>query len=314
MRIPPRSQWAVFLGLPPIVAMFVMAGVAAAEPRDGRYAGSDLDPFFQPPAEFRDDFGMYRSPLVFDDGQPVRSPADWEKRRTEIRTFWLHELGAWPPLVEKPALRILESDSRADYTQHKVEVQTGPGDMREAGYLLVPPGAGPFPAVLIVFYEPETSIGEGENKLLAFGRDLALRGFVTLSIGGPNLPPTEEGATAQPLSLMAYVAANCHSALAQRPEVDSERIGIMGHSYGGKWAMFASCLYDQFACAVWSDPGIVFDEDRANVNYWEPWYLGLEPRKSREPGIPSEANPRTGSYPRAPRPDGPAPLPRFRRL
>ncbi len=70
----------------------------------------------------------------------------------------------------------------------------------------------------------------------------------------------------------------------------------MGHSYGGKWAMFASCLYEKFACAVWSDPGIVFDEKRANVNYWEPWYLGYESDKQRERGIPSDKNPRTGAY------------------
>ena len=76
----------------------------------------------------------------------------------------------------------------------------------------------------------------------------------------------------------AYAAANCHTALAQMPEVDPARIGIIGLSYGGKWAMFASCLYDKFACAVWSDPGIVFDEQRPNVNYWEPWYLGYDPK------------------------------------
>lgn len=39
--------------------------------------------------------------------------------------------------------------------------------------------------------------------------------------------------------------------------------------------MFASCLYEKFACAVWSDPGIVFDETKGGyINYWEPWYLG----------------------------------------
>ena len=39
--------------------------------------------------------------------------------------------------------------------------------------------------------------------------------------------------------------------------------------------MFASCLYEKFACAVWVDPGIVFDETKGfGVNYWEPWYLG----------------------------------------
>jgi hypothetical protein len=62
--------------------------------------------------------------------------------------------------------------------------------------------------------------------------------------------------------------------------------------------MFASCLDDQFACAAWSDPGIVFDEKRANVNYWEPWYLGFAGGPDRKPGIPTEANPRTGPYKR----------------
>ena len=45
------------------------------------------------------------------------------------------------------------------------------------------------------------------------------------------------------------------------PEVDAARIGVTGHSYGGKWAMFASCLHEKFAAAVWSDGGVVFDEN-----------------------------------------------------
>jgi hypothetical protein len=81
------------------------------------------------------------------------------------------------------------------------------------------------------------------------------------------------------------------------PNVDAKRIGIVGHSYGGKWAMFASCLYEKFACAAWSDGGVVFDEKRSNVNYWEPWYLGHQPgSKDRKPGIPTAKNPRTGAY------------------
>jgi dipeptidyl aminopeptidase/acylaminoacyl peptidase len=92
------------------------------------------------------------------------------------------------------------------------------------------------------------------------------------------------------------VAANCLTALAQLPEVDANRIGIIGLSYGGKWSMFASCLDERFACAVWSDPGIVFNEKDSNVNYWEPWYLGFDPKVQRKPGIHSDANPRTGLY------------------
>jgi len=81
------------------------------------------------------------------------------------------------------------------------------------------------------------------------------------------------------------------------PQVDARRIGIVGHSYGSKWAMFASCLYEKFAAAAWSDGGIVWDEARPNVNYWEPWYLGLDPsRPPRKPGVITPDSPRTGAY------------------
>src|SRR5687767_3675279 len=32
----------------------------------------DLSPHFRPPAQFANDLGAYRSPLLFDDGRPVR--------------------------------------------------------------------------------------------------------------------------------------------------------------------------------------------------------------------------------------------------
>jgi hypothetical protein len=96
--------------------------------------------------------------------------------------------------------------------------------------------------------------------------------------------------------MLGCAAANAWHVLAQRPEVDDQRIGIVGHSYGGKWAMFASCLFEKFACAAWSDPGIVFDT-RPSVNYWEPWYLGWHPRPWRKRGVPTADNPARGLYP-----------------
>src|SRR5207237_3888925 len=124
------------------------------------------------------------------------------------------------------------------------------------------------------------------------------RGFVTLSLGSTpaSFYPNKEKAQLQPLSYHAYEAANCHTALTNLPQVDPKRIGVVGHSYGGKWAMFASCLYEKFACAAWSDPGIVFDESKPNVNYWEPWYLGADPAMQRRPGLIADDNPRTGAY------------------
>jgi hypothetical protein len=89
--------------------------------------------------------------------------------------------------------------------------------------------------------------------------------------------------------------------LAARPEVDPKRIGITGHSYGSKWAMFGACLWDKYACAVWSDGGIAFDEalGAMKCNYWDPWYLGYEPGGSlKGGGVPGKRRPRTGAYKR----------------
>jgi hypothetical protein len=269
-----------------------------------------LQKYVEPPAEFAGQFGSYASPLKFADGTIVKSANDWPRRRREILDTWHQRLGPWPPLVERPEVKRLETVRRDGYTLHHLHVQiTRDGKLTE-GYLLVPDGDGPFPAVLVPFYEPQTSIGERERGRGThdYGLQLVRRGFVTLSIGTPGSvddpgPQTRQLLTAagveyawQPLSYLAYVAANCHTALAQMPEVDPSRIGIIGLSYGGKWSMFASCLYDKFACAVWSDPGIVFNEKNANVNYWEPWYLGYEPGRQRKPGVPSSENPRTGLY------------------
>jgi pimeloyl-ACP methyl ester carboxylesterase len=279
-------------------AAALVAGIVAAQDADPPPRGGweKIAPFFQPPAEWAGDLGDYKSPLIFDDGRPVKTPEDWRRRREEILRFWRESLGAWPPLAEKPAIEVVQSQPRENFTQTKVRLQAV-ADLEIEGYLLVPSGDGPKPAVLVVYYDPETGAGlNPKTELRDFGYQLTRRGFVTLSIGWPKDYTDRESPSRQPLSSLAYVAANCYNALALLPEVDADRVGIVGHSFGGKWAMFASCLYDKFACAVYSDPGIVFDEKRPNVNYWEPWYLGWEPDRTRKPGVPTEENPRTGPY------------------
>lgn len=257
-----------------------------------------LAPFFRPPAELAGDLGNYRSPLKFADGRPVRNAEDWRKRRQEILKTWNELMGPWPAQIEKPKVEYLEKERRDNLTQHHVRLEIAPGLHTDDAYLLVPDGKGPFPAVLVVFYEAKTGIGRGKTERRDFALQLAKRGFVALSLGSApaTFYPNKEKAQLQPLSFHAYVAANCRNTLANLPQVDPRRIGVIGHSYGGKWALFAACLNERFACGVWSDPGIVFDEKRANVNYWEPWYLGYEPGRERKPGILTEKNPRTGAY------------------
>lgn len=294
--------------------LLTMAAISVAQEQP---AGADalwkkLEPWTKPPAEFEGKFGPYKSPLKFADGSEVKTPADWKRRRTEIAKTWTKRLGDWPAMVEKPLIKKLETVERDGYTEHKVTVQISVTGNTASGYLLVPKGPGPFPAVVVPFYEALTSIGRGDKGRGVgthdYGLQLVKRGFVALCIGTPAsiekggsdtreaLIQAGKSLQRQPLTFLAYVAANCLTALAQMPEVDASRIGIIGLSYGGKWSMFASCLDERFACAVWSDPGIVFNEKDSNVNYWEPWYLGYDPKVQRKPGIPSDEKPRTGLY------------------
>jgi dienelactone hydrolase len=256
-------------------------------------------PFTVAPSEFSTSDPSLRSPLVFEDGSPVRSAADWQRRREEILAIWHQLMGTWSPIIDNPKIEVRETTTRQGIVQHKVQVQLAVDQMID-GYLLLPPGSGPFPAVFVPFYDPETSIGLSDKPDRDFGWQLAQRGFACLAVGSPGgdarRPVLSRLAQCQPLSYLANLAANGWHVLASRPEVDAKRIGIVGHSYGGKWAMFGSCLWEKYACAVWSDPGIIFDESRTSINYQEPWYLGFDPLVPRPPGLVTESNPRTGAY------------------
>ncbi len=286
----------------------VLAFIAISAGGNAQRIPEKIAPYFSSPPEFKDQFGPYISPLKFYDGRPVKTSADWQKRREEILARWNGMMGAWPPLIKDQKFEIIGTSRRDGFTQYQVRFNWLP-DQKTKGYLMIPDGVGKMPAVITVYYEPETAAGLGKPELpdRDFAYQLAKRGFVTLSLGTTETTnnrtyalyyPDIENAKIEPLSALAYAAANAWNVLSKLPEVDSARIGIMGHSYGGKWAMFASCLYEKFACAVWSDPGIVFDESRESVNYWEPWYLGYHPQPWRKRGMITKENPARGLYPK----------------
>ncbi len=246
----------------------------------------ELAPYFKPPKEYRNKFGKYRSPLEFYDGKMVKTPAQWQERRKEILDRWMNMMGKWPPFIKKQKMEVLSTERRDGFTQYKISFKWLP-NQKTTAYLLVPDGGGRRPAVITVFYTPETAVAKEDEKNRNFAYQLVKRGFVTLSLGTTETTeaktyslyyPDIKNSKIQPISVLAYAAANAWYLLAENPNVDSTRIGIMGFSYGGKWAMFSSCLFQKFACAVWVDPGLVFSDSHPPlINYWEPWYLGYYP-------------------------------------
>lgn len=269
-----------------------------------------LSPFFSPPDSLEGDFGRLRSPLIFNNGESVKTPKQWRKRKKEIKADWENYLGKWPPFYQKQNLQYLDTTDKGNYIQYSVQFKWMSDEVTR-GYLLVPKvSKDKMPAVVSVFYDAETAIGIGsESRPFRPWRDFAVqlanRGFITLSIGTKEASernefslyyPSIDSVSVQPLSMLGYAANNAYYALANRKDVDKKRIGILGHSFGGKWAMFASCLTDNFAAAAWSDPGILMQEDRESINYWEPWYLGFHPKPWRTRGLITAQNPAYGVY------------------
>ncbi len=62
--------------------------------------------------KFQGEYGEYRSPLKFYNGDSVRSAGDWAKRKEEIKTRWHELMGEWPELITGQKFEIIESEER----------------------------------------------------------------------------------------------------------------------------------------------------------------------------------------------------------
>ena len=277
----------------------------AAEP-DQRRAELEkqLAPYYEPPAEFAGQFGRYQSPLKFADGSVVKTTEDWARRRAEIlKTLAQAARGRgrrWSRSRRSSGWR--RSSATATREQH-VHVQISPEGQGGRWLPADPAGQGAVSrgarAVLRTAdqHRPRRK-GARHARLRPATGEARLRDAVDrhARLGREDrqrhaaAPHRSRQGAAPPAADAPGLRRGQlpHGAGADARRSIPQRIGIIGLSYGGKWSMFASCLYDKFACAVWSDPGIVFNEKNANVNYWEPWYLGYDPKEQRKPGVPSD--------------------------
>src|SRR5262249_59805809 len=121
------------------------------------------------------------------DGGPAKADEERAKARHQTLKARHDAMGAWPPLIDKPKVESLEKVRREcdGLTQHHLRIEVAPDRNTDDAYLLVPDGQGPYPAVLVVFYDAKTGVGLGQTERLDFGLQLARRGFVVLSLGGP---------------------------------------------------------------------------------------------------------------------------------
>ena len=175
----------------------------------------------------------------------------------------------------------------------------GPGTEQRV-FVAVPKGkSGKLPAVAVPFYYPEAMLGfdpaTGEElpkfKGVTMLADLARRGFVAATADAYHLTYRvgaveprgdfkrwQKAAEALARDWPGWTGVGKLTAdtrlmidlLADDPRVDTARIGIIGHSLGGKMAFYAGCADPRVKVIVTSDWGIDWDR----TNWSDPWYWG----------------------------------------
>jgi dienelactone hydrolase len=122
-------------------------------------------------------------------------------------------------------------------TVHDVSYASPKGG-RVPGYLVVPPGAGPFAGIVFVHW------GQGDRtEFLSEAVGLAKAGVVSLMIDAPYHRPeaksyksvVEAEKERDEYVQLVVDARRAVDVLVSRPDVDKSRLGYVGHSLGATW-------------------------------------------------------------------------------
>ena len=212
----------------------------------------------------------------------ARTPAELEAWRPEFVGRLRECMAPFPEPVDLDPITV-EVVDEGEYTREKVLYDSEDG-MAVVANVLVPNDIGPDeqrPGVLACHghgfgKEDVCGLAHGEHRRVAsiedhnydYARQLALKGYVVVApdwrgfgerkvggeIGGKDICDAlfDKGMLLglNLLTLNVWDAMVSVGYLQSRPEVDSERIGCAGLSYGGTMTLFTTALDERIKCAV----------------------------------------------------------------
>jgi len=206
----------------------------------------------------------FRDPLLHINSQGVRhavQTADqWPAQRKRILSAMQEVMGPLPDESRKVPLdlEVVEEEVADDFIRRKITFGVEKND-RLAAYLFLPRAAtGKLPAVLCL--HPTSRDGKKVSAGLSglpdrhYAVHLARRGYVTLApdyvgSGDSTFDPYKNGYISATMKGI-WNHMRCVDLLQSLPEVDGERIGVIGHSLGGHNSMFVAVFDERIRCVV----------------------------------------------------------------
>jgi hypothetical protein len=216
--------------------------------------------------------------------KPVKTVADWQKRRATILAGMQEIMGPLPGTEKRCPLDVKVEEADVDcglYVRRLISYASEPNS-RVPAYLLIPKaalsGQGKWPAALclhptdnVVGHKVVVGLGSKANR--DYARELAERGYVTLSPAYPllaNYQPDWRALGYQSGSMKA-IWDNIRGAdlLDSLPYVKKGSYGVMGHSLGGHNSVYTA-LFDDRLKVVVSSCGLdsYLDYMNGNIKGW----------------------------------------------
>jgi hypothetical protein len=191
--------------------------------------------------------------MVSESGEAIDSPAAWAIRREEIKALLkYYEYGHIPPRPDKVVATRIEKRQLSEFrgSEERMTLLIGSKDripLRVAVYL--PSLPGPFPVLI----REEHALGHIEEVPMILARGYGFVEFAREDLD-PDLPGVKGAAqSAYPeydwatLAVWAWGAMRVVDYLESRSDVRLDKLGIVGHSRGGKMALLAGALDERFA-------------------------------------------------------------------
>ncbi len=210
---------------------------------------------------------------------------------------WLNMMGKPDNYEYKHHLRLIRRFETTEFDGELYEQANGPGTVQRTLMMLPKTINENLPAVVVPFYYPDRAAGYNLDTLeptnepsIAMALHLVRRGYVAITAEAYHLTYRNLELERQDFSrwrLSADTLLRDHpewtgigkliadtqllvDLLCSDPRVDNKRIGIAGHSLGGKMALYTGCLDHRIKAILCSDFGIEWDRS----NWSEPWYWG----------------------------------------
>jgi dienelactone hydrolase len=191
----------------------------------------------------------------------IRTRAAWQRARAATLAALQEVMGPLPAPAKTPVEVVnLNTEDLPAFTRIKLKYLSEPGDAVPA-YLLVPKGLKRRAPAALCLHQT-TKIGKDEpaglggNPDLRYARELAERGFVCLVpdypyLGENSFDPYQHGyASCTMKGIVNHRRAL--DLLQALPEVDAQRLSVIGHSLGGHNALFVAAFDERLKAVVTS--------------------------------------------------------------